>query len=102
MTKKEDISLIIADDHPMLLKGLYKELSANKYNVIAQATDGMKALELILKLQPEIAFLDIDMPLLTGFEVVKMAKEKRHFYKVYHVILPQGIRLCHQGKNITT
>ena len=60
----------------MLLKGLYEELSENNYHVIGQASDGMQALELILKLKPTIAFLDIDMPLLSGFEVVKMAKEK--------------------------
>ncbi|WP_353780244.1 response regulator [Winogradskyella sp. 3972H.M.0a.05] len=76
MIKKEDISLILADDHPMLLKGLYDELSVNNYNVVGQANNGMQALELVLKLKPTIALLDIDMPLLTGFEVVKMAKEK--------------------------
>jgi DNA-binding NarL/FixJ family response regulator len=36
----------------------------------------MQALELILTHQPTIALLDIDMPFLTGFEVIKMAKEK--------------------------
>lgn len=76
MIKKEDISLVIADDHPMLLKGLYDELTTNMYTIIGQARDGMQALELILKLKPTIALLDIDMPVLTGFEVVKMAKDK--------------------------
>ena len=75
MTPKS-ASLIVADDHPMLLKGLYEELSGNGYNVIGRATNGMEALELILKQQPAVALLDIDMPLLTGFEVIKMAKDK--------------------------
>jgi DNA-binding NarL/FixJ family response regulator len=73
---KKDFSLIIADDHPMLLKGLKEELIVNNYSIIGQAINGMQALELILKFSPTIALLDIDMPLLTGFEVVKMAKEK--------------------------
>ena len=76
MSKKENISLIIADDHPMLLKGLYDELLINNFSVIGQANNGMQALELILTLKPTIALLDIDMPLLTGFEVIKMAKSK--------------------------
>ncbi|WP_422107123.1 response regulator [Winogradskyella sp.] len=76
MIKKEDISFILADDHPMLLKGLHDELTLHNYAIIGQATNGMQALELILKLKPTIAFLDIDMPLLTGFEVVRMAKDK--------------------------
>lgn len=74
MDKK--ITIVTADDHPMLLKGLTEELSINGYNVIGQATNGIQALELILKLQPAIALLDIDMPVLTGFEVIKMAREK--------------------------
>ncbi|WP_298514058.1 response regulator transcription factor [uncultured Kordia sp.] len=74
MDKK--ITIVTADDHPMLLKGLTEELTTNGYNVIGQATNGIQALELVLKLQPAIALLDIDMPVLTGFEVIKMAREK--------------------------
>lgn len=76
MIVKKDISIIIADDHPMILKGLNDELVENGYNVIDQAVTGMQALELILKHNPTLALLDIDIPILTGFEVIKMAKEK--------------------------
>ena len=74
---KKILSIIIADDYPMILEGLFKELTSSGYHVIGQAVDGMQALELIIKLQPDIAILDIDMPFFNGFEVVKMAKEKR-------------------------
>jgi DNA-binding NarL/FixJ family response regulator len=73
---KKDVSVVIADDHPMLLKGLLDELSLNDYNVVGTAANGMEALEQILRMTPVLALLDIDMPLLTGFEVVKMAREK--------------------------
>ncbi|MDN3722856.1 response regulator transcription factor [Aequorivita sp. SDUM287046] len=73
---KKDISIIIADDHPMILKGLHDELAASNYNVVGQGANGMQALELILTHNPTLALLDIDMPLLTGFEVIKMAKQK--------------------------
>ena len=73
---KKDVSVVIADDHPMLLKGLMDELSLNDYNVVGVAKNGMEALGQILTLTPVLALLDIDMPLLTGFEVVKMAREK--------------------------
>ncbi len=76
MIDKKKISIVIADDHPLLLKGLYEEFTHYGYNVIGQAANGMQALELILTHNPTLAFLDIDMPLLTGFEVIKMAKEK--------------------------
>ncbi|NAS12890.1 response regulator [Poritiphilus flavus] len=71
-----NVSIVIADDHPLLLKGLYEELIANHYNVVGQASDGMNAFKLIIQYRPTIALIDIDMPFLTGFEVVKMAREK--------------------------
>jgi DNA-binding NarL/FixJ family response regulator len=74
--KNNDIPIVIADDHPLLLDGLYKELTANDFNVVGKAADGKLALGLILAHQPAIALLDIDMPLLTGFDVIKKAKEK--------------------------
>ncbi len=76
MIEKDNFTIVIADDHPMLLKGLYEELVKNGYNVLGQGATGMQALELILKHEPTVALLDIDMPILTGFEVIKTAKEK--------------------------
>ncbi|WP_055444621.1 response regulator transcription factor [Lacinutrix himadriensis] len=74
MPKKNKI--IVADDHPLLLKGLTEELISNNYNVIATAEDGKKALALILKHKPDIAILDIQMPLLSGFDVIKKCENK--------------------------
>ncbi|PVW14233.1 response regulator transcription factor [Marixanthomonas spongiae] len=73
--ENKDFTIVIADDHPMLLSGLNEELSRNGYNVVGQANNGNKALSLILELKPDIALLDIDMPLMTGLEVIKAAKE---------------------------
>ena len=73
---KNTISIVIADDHPMLLKGLGDELTKNNYTVLGKAINGIQALEMVLQHQPDIALLDIDMPMLNGFDVVKMAREK--------------------------
>lgn len=74
MCKK--IEILVADDHPLLLKGLMDELVSHNYNVFEGAVNGAKALELIVSLNPDIAILDIEMPLLTGFEVIKKCQEK--------------------------
>lgn len=76
MQIKKNTTIVIADDHPMLLKGLYEELISNDYKVVGQAINGSEALELILKLSPTLAILDIDMPLLSGLDVIKIATEK--------------------------
>lgn len=71
-----NIKVIVADDHPMLLKGLVDELVSFNYNVVATAENGAKALDKIIECQPDVALLDIEMPLLTGFEVIQKCKEK--------------------------
>ena len=76
MLLNNEISVVIADDHPMTLKGLKDEFLESSYNVVGEAINGMQALELILTLEPTIALLDIEMPILTGFEVIKMVKQK--------------------------
>ncbi|MDC1379629.1 response regulator transcription factor [Algibacter sp.] len=72
----KDFTIVIADDHPMLLNGLYEALVSNGYNVIGKAQNGTEALQLILELKPTLAILDVEMPFMTGFEVIKYIKEK--------------------------
>lgn len=69
-------TIVVADDHPILLKGLVDELEEYNYNVVAAVDNGAQALDKIIQLQPAIAILDIEMPLLTGFEVIQKCIEK--------------------------
>jgi len=70
------IKILVADDHPMLLKGLRNELIEQNYNVLEGAKNGAQALDIISKEEPDIAIVDINMPLLNGFEVIRKSKEK--------------------------
>lgn len=70
-----NISILVADDHPMLLKGLINELKEHGYDVLEGASNGAKALETLIAKKPTIAILDVNMPFLTGFEVIQKAKE---------------------------
>lgn len=67
-------SIIIADDHPLVLKGLQDFLVEKDYHVIDSATDGREAFKLIVKHNPDIAILDIMMPHMTGLEVAEQCK----------------------------
>jgi YesN/AraC family two-component response regulator len=62
-------SLLIADDHPIVRQGLRQTIEAAEFRVVAEAGDGQQALSLLAQLQPSIAVLDVDMPLLDGFAV---------------------------------
>ena len=64
---------LIADDEPHLARALQAELAAlwPELQVVAVARNGVEAAERIAALQPELAFLDIQMPGLTGLEVAQ-------------------------------
>lgn len=68
-------SIVIADDHPLMLRGLTDFLKSKGYNIIGSAEDGKAAYNLIVKLKPEIAILDIRMPYMTGLEIAEACKK---------------------------
>jgi DNA-binding NarL/FixJ family response regulator len=69
---KAEISVLIADDHPIFRKGLREIIEADaKMKVVAEADDGESALELIRSRRPQVAVLDVDMPRKDGFAVAR-------------------------------
>jgi len=81
MTNK--IKLIIADDHPMMRSGVKSVLLTNpQIEIIAEAKDGEEAYNLILKHQPDVAVLDVEMPKMTGLEIARRIKSENIKTKV--------------------
>ncbi len=72
-TAMKHISAIIADDEENLRISIVKLLERlwPQLNILGQAKNGIEALSLIEKIKPDIAFLDIQMPGMTGVEVAK-------------------------------
>ena len=65
-------TVLIADDEPHLARALQNHLAHwPELQVVAVARNGLEAAERIAALQPDIAFLDIQMPGLTGLEVAQ-------------------------------
>lgn len=75
-------TIITADDHPLLLKGLNDFLLEKNYNIIASGNNGKEAYNLIVKMKPDIAILDIQMPYMTGLEVAKECKKNKIATKI--------------------
>jgi DNA-binding LytR/AlgR family response regulator len=66
------IRTFLADDEPAARVRLRRLLDRHpKVNIIGEATNGIEAVEAIERLHPELLFLDIQMPGLSGFEVLK-------------------------------
>jgi two-component system response regulator DesR len=66
------ISLVLAEDQVMMRNALAALLAMeDDIEVVGQAGDGEEALELLRQLRPDVALLDIDMPGLSGLEVLR-------------------------------
>jgi len=66
------VRVLLADDHAIVRDGLRAVLAAVKeFEVVAQESDGEAALRAVQRLKPDVAVLDIQMPLLSGLEVAR-------------------------------
>jgi two-component system, LytTR family, response regulator len=72
----EKFKVIIIDDEPLarqLLQNYMKE--QEKFEVVAECADGFEALKMIKQLDPELILLDIQMPKISGFELLEVLQE---------------------------
>jgi DNA-binding NarL/FixJ family response regulator len=73
----DQVTIVIADDHPLFRKGLEDILRKDPTIQIAgQATHGEEALQLIERLRPRLAILDIEMPRKSGLEVAAAVRDR--------------------------
>jgi len=68
--------VLIADDHTMVRESLVSVLqAAGDMQVVAQAADGVEAVEKALQTRPDVVIADLSMPRLGGLEVVRRLRE---------------------------
>jgi DNA-binding NarL/FixJ family response regulator len=74
------LRILIADDHEIVRKGVRDVIEGHPgWQVCAEASDGQQALELALKEKPDIAVLDVTLPILNGIAVTqRLHKEQPH------------------------
>ena len=76
MVKSSRIRVLLADDHAVVRAGICQYLQqADDIDVIAEASDGQEAMDLITQQQPDVAVLDIQMPKASGIEVTRWVRE---------------------------
>lgn len=90
-------TILIADDHPLILKGLKDFLKEKGFVITASATNGKEAYKLILKLEPDIAVLDIRMPKMNGLEIAKLCKGKTKT-KIVLITFEKNAVFYHEAK----
>jgi len=94
-------TIILADDHPLLLNGTKEFLEKKWFKVIDTATDGNTAYNKIINHKPDIAILDFDMPKLNGLEVAQEIQRNQTHTKVIILTLHKQESLLYEvGKTI--
>lgn len=72
------INVVVVDNHPLFREALsYAITSDPKLNLVGQASDGREALALVHEVAPDVMVVDLLMPYLDGFQVLKSLGEAR-------------------------
>jgi DNA-binding NarL/FixJ family response regulator len=67
--------VLLADDHPLTREALAGLLSANGFDVVAQASDGAEAVSRARELEPDVVVLDLTMPGMAGLTALPLLRE---------------------------
>lgn len=92
------IKVLVADDHTMVRDGICAVLALQKdMRVVGEAADGKEALEKVFRLMPDVALLDIMMPVMNG---VQATREIQRQHPQTHVLIltqydeEENMRVC--------
>ena len=77
------IRVLIADDHALVREGIRRVLDEDPgFDVVAEAADGLQAIERIAQTGPDVAILDISMPEVSGLEAARRLQAEAPDVKV--------------------
>src|SRR5437016_8923449 len=71
MKSSDETSVVLADDHAIVREGIAAICSTNGLQILGQCSDGHAAYDMITRLKPDFAILDLQMPGMTGVETIR-------------------------------
>ncbi len=74
-SSRQEITVLIADDHPMVREGLRSMLDADEIEIVGEAADGAEAVERVQQLNPDVVLMDVRMPDMDGLAATEIIKQ---------------------------
>jgi DNA-binding NarL/FixJ family response regulator len=71
MSSKPEITILLADDHPLYRSALRKVLEESQMHVVAEAATGEEAVSQALRTHPDVVVMDVRMPVMDGIEATR-------------------------------
>jgi response regulator NasT len=72
----DKLKVVIADDEALIRLDISEMLTEAGYEVIGEASNGEEALDLVTKLKPDLAILDVQMPVMDGLKAASFINDK--------------------------
>jgi DNA-binding NarL/FixJ family response regulator len=99
--KNHKIKVSIADDHDLIRQGLKRIISFEEDMIIVgEAENGERAIEMLKIYKPDVALLDLNMPLLNGIDVLKKIKDQKSNIKVIMLTVENDKKTIHEAIDI--
>lgn len=72
------VQIVLADDHTVMRQGLRLLLERQSdFSIVGEANNGLEAVDIVIRENPDVVIMDIGMPLLNGIEAAKRIYEER-------------------------
>jgi DNA-binding NarL/FixJ family response regulator len=95
------ITVLIVDDHPLFRSGLRQVITADqRFELIGDYGDGKAALQMILEKKPDVAVLDVNLPGLSGFDILRELQAKSLPTRVIMLTMHKDEETCNRALDI--
>lgn len=82
MNMKQQYKILVVDDDPDIIEAITTVLESVEEYQVRTARDGLQCIEAIKEDPPDLLILDLLMPRMDGFAVVRELREKPHYGKL--------------------
>lgn len=101
MMENDVIKILVADDHDVIRQGLRRIISFEEdMNIVAEAENGGRALELSNQYKFDIVLLDCNMPVMNGIQILERIKQQGDKTKVIMLTIENDRKTLHTAINI--